>query len=290
MRADPHADTAVRFEIVDRSKLQVTADPALKAGEVRITSDHTLPIVLQADGRRVYKLPLVLLPRTPSSFTVSVGNRSDTLNLLNANPLPNVWLRFSEDAYTPIASEVARLNTLLVRQYVVLGGVLFACVATGLALLKRGAGTTIAMVSALAVAGVVGWNYSRPTHEVRHAVVEQSGHGNVAKDDWTWLLVRRDATIEWSVPAGPTPRVIAASAEHLRGLSPEFIVNAAGDVRRIRFTARRDTQVAIVVPMAKSSEPKIDPLDLAPLVRDYYRGQEVLSRTPGTWRVRAGLQ
>ncbi len=281
------ASAQLRVEVADRAKLQLTFDPALPAQTLRIESDHTWPVEVHSDGRRQITVPLVLRPQAPASFNVRAGGRAATLDLAGVEPLPVARTRFSDDAYLPV--EGIHSGDPATRMTVFSIAAVLACATIGAAMLRRGAVITIVGASALVAIGAGVYLAQRPAFDERRAVVELAGQGNVKPDAWTWLLAQRTATIDWPNPApSRVPRVLATSRSHLSQLAPEFICDAGGNVTHVRLSLRRGTTIAIVVPDASfKQDTPIDPLDLAGLSRDYYRGQRVLKRDPGRWRINA---
>jgi hypothetical protein len=280
----------LRVEVVDRAKLQLTFDPAQPAGPVRVESDHTLPVVVQADGRRQMVVPLWLRPQPAPQFDVRAGSRIAKLDITDANPLPIARTRFSDDVYLPVAG--VRRDDAAFRSAVLSASVVFTCAVIGAALLRRGAVPGIVVASGLCVAGAIGWTLQQPACIERRAVVEVTGQGNVKSDVWTWLIAQRSTTIDWPNPVpARVPRVLASSRSHLQALTPELLCDAAGNVTHVRLTLQRGTQVAMVLNDATLPEGlPIDPVDLAGVSRDYYRGQRVMKREPGQWRVSAAPQ
>lgn len=281
------ASAQLRVEVADRAKLQLTFDPALPAQTLRIESDHTWPVEVRSDGRRQIEVPLVLRPQAPATFDIRAGGRTATLDLDGVSPLPVSRTRFSDDAYLPV--EAIRSGDPTTRTAVFSVAAVLACATIGAAMLRRGAVLTIVGASALVAIGAGVYLAQRPAFEERRAVVELAGQGNVKPDAWTWLLAQRTATIDWPTPApNRVPRVLATSRSHLASLAPEFICDAGGNVTHVRLNLRRGMKIAIVVPDAAFAEgTPIDPLDLGGLSRDYYRGQRVLKRDPGRWRLNA---
>lgn len=277
----------LRVEVVDRSKLQLTFDPALPAQEIRVESDYTLPVTVHSDGRRKVVVPLVLRPQAPASFEVRAGGRQASLDLAGVNLLPVARTRLGDECYQPVEGVPIGASTLQLA--LIAAAVVLVCLIVGALLRKRMAGVAVIVLGVLIGVGAALYLVQRPVFVEQRAVVELAGQGNVKPDAWVWLIAQRDGTIDWLNPVpGRVPRVLAMSRPHLSSLGPEFICDAEGNVTHVRLTLARGTRVALVLPDANfPANEAIDRLDLAGPARDYYRGQRVLKREPGRWRINA---